>query len=136
MQHKITSSKKLIQSFAMQISGALNEMHAADFSHSDLKPQNVFVDKNDKNGEYQCYLGDFGLAKILDEGRLTVKAYQVHNVKGLTIAYAAPEFIERYRRGKVTRLLEKEDYLRADVYSLGIMLFELAVCSVVWSLSV
>ncbi len=71
--------------------------------HRDIKPQNIFVDKD---GAYK--LGDFGIAKIVSEfsGSYTM------NVG--TLAYTAPE-IQSAHSGKYD--------IASDIYSLGLVLY-------------
>lgn len=130
----IPRTKVNIVAFARQISGAVREMHQAGFSHSDLKPQNVFVDRDDQTGQFHCYLGDFGLARVLDESHLKVSAYKVKNLKGMTVRYAAPEMIHHfhYRRKNLKLRLKKDDYLRADIYPLGLIIFDLVNQRMAW----
>lgn len=89
---------------------AIATAHDHDVVHRDLKPANVFLTKT---GELK--LLDFGLAKMLsaealdEEGTLTRRGRIVG-----TPAYMAPE--------QITGLVID---VRADVYALGVMLYEL-----------
>ena len=90
-----------------QVAGALDAAHALGLVHRDVKPGNVLVLSTDA-GE-RAYLCDFGLAKhVASVDSLTGERAFVG-----TIAYISPEQIEG----------EAVDG-RADVYSLGCMLFE------------
>ena len=79
-------------------------MHGQGLVHRDLKPTNIMVDD-----ARRVRLMDFGLVKLLDEVPLT----QHGRVVG-TYRYMAPE---QARGEPVDR--------RADLYSLGVILFEL-----------
>lgn len=88
----------------IQIAAALDAAHARGLVHRDVKPSNVLLDSSG-----HVYLADFGLTRTLDdEGN---GASDEHAVG--TPAYLAPEQLEgRPADG------------RADVYSLGCVLFE------------
>jgi ABC-type transport system substrate-binding protein/predicted Ser/Thr protein kinase len=87
-----------------QVAKALDDAHRHGLVHRDVKPANILVD-----GEDRAYLADFGLAKhAASPSSLTGERAFVG-----TIAYVAPEQI----RG------EELDG-RADVYSLGCVLYE------------
>jgi streptogramin lyase len=87
-----------------QVANALDAAHAKGLVHRDVKPSNVLLDENE-----HVYLADFGLTRRLEEqGAQTGDGRSVG-----TPAYLAPEQIEG----------ESVDG-RADVYSLGCLLFE------------
>ena len=90
-----------------QVAGALDAAHARGLVHRDVKPGNVLVASTDA-GEH-AYLCDFGLAKHISS---VTSLTGDRNLVG-TIAYISPEQIE----GSAIDA-------RADVYSLGCMLFE------------
>jgi len=99
---------------ADQICRALSAVHAKGIVHRDLKPQNVqLVTKAD--GSLQVKLLDFGVAKILasPDGFRSAKT-RTGSMMG-TPLYMSPE------QCKGSRAV---DY-RADIYSLGVMLFEM-----------
>ena len=84
---------------------AVSYAHAQGMVHRDLKPSNVII-----NPAGQPILLDFGIAKILGDN-------YVHTATGATVGtaqYMAPEQV----------LGEKVDH-RADIYSLGVMLYEM-----------
>jgi serine/threonine protein kinase len=88
-----------------QIAGALEAAHAAGVIHRDIKPENVL---RDGRGEWK--VGDFGIAR--SPGRNSVKT-QEGTLLG-TPAYIAPEVLRGRQPGPL-----------ADVYALGIVLFEM-----------
>jgi serine/threonine protein kinase/Tol biopolymer transport system component len=95
-----------VRKFISQVGDALGFAHSLDIVHRDVKPSNILIDEMEN-----CLLTDFGIAKIV-EG--TTKFTQTGATIG-TPAYMSPEQI----------LGEKLDG-RSDIYSLGIVLFEMA----------
>ena len=85
-----------------QVAGGLAYAHARGIVHRDIKPSNLLLDT-----EGVAWIADFGLAKGEDEG-LT----QSGDILG-TLRYMAPE---RFRG---------EGDARADIYALGLTLYEL-----------
>src|ERR1051325_7587213 len=87
-----------------QVANALDVAHERGLVHRDVKPSNVLLDANE-----HVYLADFGLTR-----RLTDQAAVSGDLLSLgTPAYLAPEQIDG---GQVDG--------RADVYSLGCLLYE------------
>jgi TolB-like protein/tRNA A-37 threonylcarbamoyl transferase component Bud32/Flp pilus assembly protein TadD len=96
------------------IAGTLEAAHARGVIHGDIKPENVIVQSNERTK-----LLDFGIARQMAAETLTKSAE--HPVRGGdsriagTLAYMAPELL----RGEATDA-------RADLFSLGVLLYELA----------
>ncbi len=97
-----------IRRIVSQIGEALDYAHSRGVVHRDIKPSNVLVDARGN-----CQLTDFGIAKIV---AATSKFTQTGGVIG-TPAYMSPE----QGRG------ESEIDGRSDIYSLGVLLYEIAV---------
>src|SRR5699024_1470499 len=87
-----------------QITSAINHAHANNIIHRDIKPQNILI-----NTYGQVKVTDFGIAIALSATTLT----QTNSILG-SVHYLSQE---QARGGSVTK--------KSDVYSLGIVLFEL-----------
>jgi serine/threonine-protein kinase len=93
------------------VAQAVEHAHAQLIVHRDLKPGNVMV-----TPEGQPKLLDFGVAALLDDDGERADSLLTRQAgRRLTPAYAAPEQISGAPIG-----------VAADVYSLGVMLYELA----------
>ncbi|CAZ82886.1 unnamed protein product [Tuber melanosporum] len=98
-----------------QVLEGLAHIHGLGIIHRDLKPENIFIDLN---GNPQ--IGDFGLAT---SGQVSNKANQAESddidltTNVGTILYVAPELRTTKGHGKYDG--------RADMYSLGIIFFEM-----------
>ncbi|WP_374248509.1 protein kinase [Thermomonas sp.] len=91
-----------------QICEAVSHAHANLIVHRDLKPSNILV-----TPAGHVRLLDFGIAKLLDVDPLPVEQTRT-GVRAFTLHYAAPEQI----RGEPVTTM-------TDVYSLGVVLYEL-----------
>ena len=90
--------------YAIEIGRALGAAHAERLVHRDVKPQNVLVDP-----EGRAKVTDFGIARSLEDGGLTATGRVVG-----TTDYVSPE-----------QALGAEVSAESDVYSLGIVLYEM-----------
>jgi serine/threonine-protein kinase len=93
----------------LQVAHAVAHAHAQLVVHRDLKPANILVTDG---GEVK--LLDFGIAKLLDEGVAQETALTREAGRALTPEYASPE-----------QILGRPFGTASDVYSLGVVLFEL-----------
>jgi len=98
---------------AAQIADALNASHEHGVVHRDLKPENIFLIARDGLRDFVKVL-DFGLAKLTHGDDSVTRHSRVGCVMG-TPHYMSPEQCE----GKAD-----VDH-RADVYALGVILFEM-----------
>ena len=100
---------------ARQIASALSSAHGLDIVHRDLKPENVMLVEKGGDPNFVKVL-DFGIAKVpIQEGPegTTQAITKVGMVFG-TPEYMAPE-----------QALGKEVDARADLFALGVMMFEM-----------
>ena len=106
-----------------QLSRALHAIHAAGIVHRDLKPQNIMLVERSSLDELVKVL-DFGIAslKTQDEETADVELTGARMVLG-TPPYMSPE--QTYMRSDRERLALEVD-ARSDVYSLGVILYEMA----------
>lgn len=98
---------------AQQLLDGLSYIHKRDLVHRDVKPANIFL-HHTAEGTEQLKLLDFGLAKFLDlkptDGAPLTRAGDVFGTPG----YMPPE-----------QLASEEVDRRADVYSAGVVLYEM-----------
>jgi serine/threonine protein kinase len=96
-----------------QIADALDASHEHGIIHRDLKPENIFLLQRGGSKDFVKVL-DFGLAKLTQSEEKVTHKTRAGSVMG-TPYYMAPEQCE----GKT------EIDHRADIYSLGVLLFEM-----------
>ena len=95
-----------IRQIITQVGEALNYAHARGMIHRDIKPSNILIDESGN-----CLLTDFGLARMVEDA---VNLTSTGTIMG-TPAYMSPE------QGSGSRI-----DARSDIYSLGVVLFEMA----------
>ncbi len=92
--------------YGIEIGRGLQAAHSAQLVHRDVKPQNVLIDS-----EGRAKVTDFGIALSMEADGLT----KTGRVLGTT-DYVSPE-----------QAMGKEVDARSDVYSLGVLLYEMLI---------
>jgi serine/threonine-protein kinase len=100
-------SRERLVAVVGEVAGALAYAHARGVVHRDLKPGNVLVGEGD-----DVYLADWGLARITPQSDVARPSPDTTGLIG-TPGYLAPELLSG----------AEHDY-RADLFSLGVMLYE------------
>lgn len=108
---KVTPDAAELVRLFLKVCAAVQHAHLRGVIHRDLKPANILVDQA---GEPRIV--DFGLAKLADDSAAAWASQTQAGEFAGTIAYASPE---------QTRGEPGEIDTRTDVYSLGVILYEL-----------
>lgn len=98
-----------VTAIVTQLASALDTAHNLGIVHRDIKPGNVLISETG-----QVYLADFGIARLMEQDPVdTLSRTMTGTVLG-TPSYMAPEALKG---------LEVD--ARADIYSLGVLTFEM-----------
>lgn len=93
----------------LRICDALEYAHSCNIMHCDLKPENIMT------GDYHgAYLMDWGLARLIDDPEFDAAKWQPPKQITGTVRFLSPEAL----RGEYC------DH-RADIYAMGLILFEI-----------
>ena len=109
-----TLSPDEIERIVEAVGAGLHYAHKQGILHRDIKPSNVILSKDG-----QIYLADFGLARIAQSGESTLTSDMILG----TPQYISPE----------QALAKKELDEGTDIYSFGVMIYEMVVGCVPFS---
>jgi len=107
LSHSLTLRARL--ALFLQVANAVAHAHAKLVVHRDLKPSNILVTPAE-----EVRLLDFGIAKLLEGDATSSSHLTEQSGRAMTPDYAAPE-----------QILGEPLTVAADIYSLGVVLYEL-----------
>ncbi len=117
-QHSLTTRERL--KLFVQVSQAVQHAHQKGVIHRDIKPSNILVTESEQ-GDALPVVIDFGIAKATTNQQLTDKTlFTAFEMLIGTPAYMSPE---------QAALTSVDVDTRTDIYSLGVLLYELLVGS-------
>jgi serine/threonine protein kinase len=104
--------------YVLQVCEALAAAHALGIVHRDLKPSNLFLTRN-RDGKPLIKVLDFGISKAMDDPNAAPadSLTASHRLLG-SPHYMSPE----------QALAPKSADARSDIWSLGVVLYELVLC--------
>ena len=108
---------KLALEITRQVASGLAAVHKKSLVHRDIKPSNIMV-SFEEEGSVIAKIIDLGLAKIMDEAG-TQTTISASGAFAGTPEYASPE-----------QILGGEVDIRADLYSLGVSLWQMLIAQV------
>ena len=115
-------TKVMVVRFFRQVCTAVSVMHSTGLAHCDIKPANVLLDVR-RDGSVIPILSDFGISRVIEASALKVYAFALSELKGMSLAYAAPEALVRFRsRGNEVR---PDVWKAGDIYALSVTLYEM-----------
>jgi len=106
-----------LRKMAVQILKGLQYIHNKQLVHLDIKPDNILLaieDDSDSGGHVDYKIGDLGHVAHVSKDQDSITAEEGD------CRYMAPEFLHDLQ------ISNKIDYFKADIFSLGLTLFEAA----------
>jgi serine/threonine-protein kinase len=102
----------------LQVSRALGAAHAAGVVHRDLKPENVFLQRR-PDGTEEVKLVDFGIAQLRAADDAALSQPRRRRLTRTGMIFGTPEYMAPEQAAGQTA------DRRVDIYSLGILLYEM-----------
>ncbi len=112
--HQLDTSERL--ELMCQVCSAVQHAHQRGIIHRDLKPSNILVSRGKDDEEAQVKIIDFGIAKAIEE-----KFTQETLVTALGQMLGTPQYMSPEQAGGMDQDIDT----RSDIYSLGVILYEL-----------
>ncbi|MCP4659765.1 MAG: protein kinase, partial [bacterium] len=107
-----------------QVAEALAAAHSVGVLHKDVKPSNVLIYR-DLEGRPRARLTDFGVGVVTEHGRLAAAGFTIMGFTERT--ETTPSSLSGTRLYMAPEVLEgKTATLQADVYALGVVLYQVA----------
>ncbi len=107
-----------------ELCDVLEESHRQGIIHRDIKPENIMIYTDPRTSRERMKVLDFGIAKILEDFRADHGASSFHTAGPLgTFMYSSPEQLNVDTESKEGAEVDH----RSDIYSIGVMLYEMLV---------
>src|SRR5262245_35194197 len=103
---------------ALQICRALSAAHGKGVVHRDMKPENVFLQRT-ADGEEIVKIVDFGIAQLRSNDEAAASETKHRRLTRTGMIFGTPEYMAPEQASG------KHADLRADVYAVGIILYEM-----------
>ncbi|KAI3656740.1 hypothetical protein MP638_007389, partial [Amoeboaphelidium occidentale] len=84
-------SRNVLLKLSKEITPALKILHSFYLAHCDIKSQNVLIEV--ENNIPTCYLTDFGVSQVLSDMIIASREFNVINLKGFSVHYAAQKHL-------------------------------------------
>jgi len=128
-EDRVPDTNTNVQIF-IQIARGMEYVHSLGMIHRDMKPANIFINRNPA-GEYDVKIGDFGLAKELIE--LDERRRSLSGISGFNMERSSPGNRSTHTGRIGTKIYaapeqenSREYTEKADIYSIGIIFFEMS----------
>ena len=107
-----------------ELCDVLGEAHDLGIVHRDIKPQNIMIVDDPSSRERRVKVLDFGIAKILKDAAPDTGLMTMHTEAYMgTVPYSSPEQLGVTLDGQKEPTVDH----RSDIYSLGVLLYEMLV---------